>query len=71
MTVEQLDRETTVGIAQLNSLLHDLLGGFAGKDNLGAQGVKKADEQWGVIIYYERSGDANRRFALTFPVFFK
>ena len=44
MPVEKLHGETTVGVAQLNSLVHDCVVGLAGKDNPGVKGVEKPDK---------------------------
>ena len=51
MPVQKLERETTVSITQLDSLLHDFLSGPAGEDDPDAEGVEKANKQRRVIIY--------------------
>jgi hypothetical protein len=43
MSMEKLERETTIGVAQLGSLLHDCVVGLAGKDNPGIEGIEEPD----------------------------
>ena len=69
--MEKLDRETTIGVAQLDGLLHDLVGGLTGKDNPGVERVEESDDERSQVVYQQRSGDSHRRSSagilLVFP----
>ena len=59
--MEKLEGKTTIGVAQLSSLLHDCVVGLAGKDNPGVKGVEKTDNERSIVIHQKSSGNAYRR----------